>query len=111
MGNLKLIDFVVYYCIDIEKNELTMTILNRYHDYGLYLYPINMRKKPTRQLINYLWKIKLGDVFRKNYMNDLKDFRPLIFSHKTNREERDNYIKSFEEYNEQENLLPGHYEF
>jgi hypothetical protein len=113
MGSLKLIDFIVYYCIDIDSNKLTMTILNRYHDYGVYLNPINIRKRPTRQLIDYLWNInsRRGNIFERIHMNDIKDFRPLIFSHKTNWEKRDNYIKSFEtEYNEYEKLLPGHYE-
>ena len=94
------------------KMELTLTILSKDNSYtGMYCVSILQKKKPTLKQIEKVWKNNMGGIMFENTQgNNLQQFHTSIF-YSPSWEEREKYIAKFEEHNETETILPGHYEF
>jgi hypothetical protein len=93
------------------KMELTLTILSWADSYmGRYCAHISQKKKPSPKQIEKIWKNNVGTLFENTLGNSLHSFHTDIFC-SPSWEEREKHIAEFEEYNEVEKILPGHYEF
>lgn len=102
-----------HYQYEYEEGKmiLSLTILSKGDSYrGIYCTSILQRKKLSLKQIENIWKDKIGGVMFENTTgNSLHRFHTNIF-YSSSWEEREKYIAKFEEYNETEKILPGHYE-
>ena len=93
------------------KMELTLTILSKDSDMGMYCAPILQKKKPSLKQIEKIWKDNIGVMFENTMGNSLNDFHTPLFLTSKNWNEREECLRRFEAHNTIEKILPGHYEF
>lgn len=102
--------YIVYRGLHKDRG-ITLTILSKDDSYwGRYCAPILQRKKLSLKQIEKMWKDGMGVVFGNTMRNNLHQFHNDIF-YSSSWEEREKYIAKFEDGNDIERKLPGHYEF